>query len=72
MVFTNPIMTIHVNKTVDQPLMSSMAIGGYRSTNVENPRGGYRKPSVVTVKIHDHRNGHFVRPNRVVFKYLDF
>jgi len=66
------IMTIHMNKTVDQPLMNSMAIGGYKNTNVENPRGGYHKPFVVTVKIPDHRNGHFVRPNRVAFKYLDF
>jgi hypothetical protein len=28
MVFTNPIMTTHVNKTVDQLLMSSIAIRG--------------------------------------------
>jgi hypothetical protein len=28
MVFTNPIMTTHVNKIVDQLLMSSIAIGG--------------------------------------------
>ncbi len=27
MVFTNPIMTIHVNMIVDRPLMSSMAVG---------------------------------------------
>jgi len=25
MVFTNPIMTTHVNRTINQPLMSSMA-----------------------------------------------
>jgi hypothetical protein len=31
MVFTNPIMIIHVNRTVDQPPMSSMVIGGYKS-----------------------------------------
>jgi len=28
MVFTNPIMTIHVNRIVDQPLMISMVAGG--------------------------------------------
>jgi len=41
MVFTNPIMTIHVNKTIDRPLMSLMPIGRYRSADVANPRGGY-------------------------------
>jgi hypothetical protein len=32
MVFTNLIMTIHMNKTVDQPSMSSMVVGGYKNT----------------------------------------
>ncbi len=48
MVFTNSIMTIHVNRTIDQPLMSSMAIRGYRSANAMNPRGGYQEPFVIT------------------------
>jgi hypothetical protein len=30
MVFTNPIMTTHVNRTIDRPSMSSMAIGKYK------------------------------------------
>ncbi len=42
MVFTNPIMTIHVNKTVDWPLMNSMAVRGYRSANVVHLKGGYQ------------------------------
>jgi hypothetical protein len=36
MVFTNPIMTTHVNKTTYRPLMSSMAIGGYKNANATN------------------------------------
>jgi len=72
MVFTNPIMTIHVNMTTNQPPMSSIATGRYKSTIVENPIGGYQEPSIVTVKIPNHKNGHFVKPNRVAFKYLDF
>jgi hypothetical protein len=30
------------------------------------------KPSVVTAQIHDHRNGHSIRPNKVAFKYPNF
>jgi hypothetical protein len=41
MVFTNLIMIIHVNKTINPSLMSSIVVGGYRSTNVKNPRKGY-------------------------------
>jgi hypothetical protein len=41
MVFTNPIMTTHVKMTINQPPMSSMALGRYINTNVTNPRGGY-------------------------------
>jgi len=53
MVFTNLIMTIHVNKTTDRPLMSSMAIGRYKSANVTNQRGGYQEPSIIIVPILD-------------------
>jgi hypothetical protein len=41
MVFTNPIMIIHVNKTTYQPLMSSIAVKGYRSANAMNRKIGY-------------------------------
>jgi len=41
MVFTNPIMTIHVNTTTNGPLMNSMATRGYKNANVANLRGGY-------------------------------
>ncbi len=37
MVFTNLIMTTHVQKTTYRPLMNSITIGGYKSTNAENP-----------------------------------
>jgi hypothetical protein len=41
MVFTNMIMTTHVNKTANQPPMNSMATRGYRSTYAENLIRGY-------------------------------
>jgi len=69
---TNLIMTTHVNKTIDWPLMNSMAVGGYRSADATNPRGRYWEPYVVTTPILDHRDGHYVRPNKVVLKYLNF
>jgi hypothetical protein len=65
-------MTTHVNMTIDQPLMNSITTRGYKSTYVENPRGGYRKPYVVITRIFDHGNGHYVKPNKVALKYPDF
>jgi hypothetical protein len=41
MVFINPIMTIHMNRTIDRPLMTSMAAKGYKNVDVANPKGGY-------------------------------
>jgi hypothetical protein len=35
-------------------------------------KGGYRKPLVVTALIFYHKDGHYVRPNRVALKYLNF
>jgi hypothetical protein len=52
--------------------MSSMAIEGYRSVNVTNPRKGYQEPSTLTTPIFCHKNSHYVRPNRVALKYPDF
>jgi hypothetical protein len=49
--------------------MNSMVAGRCRSTNVVHLRRGYQKPIVVTTPILDHKDGHYVRPNRVVFKY---
>ncbi len=72
MVFTNLIMTTHVNKTTYRPLMNSMAIGGYRNIDVVNPRGGYRKSSIIIAQIPNHKDGHYVRPNKVSFKYHNF
>jgi hypothetical protein len=72
MVFTNSVMTIHVNRTANRPSMSSKAIGRNRRVDATNLGGGYRETSVVTTPILDHRNGHDVRPNKVAFKYLDF
>jgi hypothetical protein len=39
MVFTNPIMTIHVHKTTSRPSMNSIATKGYKSMDAENPKG---------------------------------
>ncbi len=42
MVFTNPILITHVNMTIDQPSMSSMATKRYtRSVDAMNSKGGY-------------------------------
>jgi hypothetical protein len=71
MVFTNPIMTIHVNKITDQTLMNSMDVGGYISIDAGNLGRGYRKPSVVSTRINDNKNGHSMRLNMVIFKYPD-
>jgi len=49
-----------------------MDVGRYRSVNVMNPRGGNQKPSIVTIPILDHKDGHYVKPNKVAFKYPDF
>jgi hypothetical protein len=31
-----------------------------------------KKPFILTAEIHNHKNGHFIRPNRVTLNYLDF
>ncbi len=72
MVFANLIMTIRVNKIADQPLMNLIVARGYRSTDVENIREGYRKPFVVTEEIPTHRNGHYVKLNMVAINYPNF
>jgi len=51
MVFINPILTTFINMIADQPSMSSIAIGGYKSTDAGNLGGGYREPFGVTVGI---------------------
>jgi hypothetical protein len=52
--------------------MSSMVGGGYKNVNAMNPRGGYQERSIVTTPILDHRDGHYIRPNRVAFRYPNF
>jgi hypothetical protein len=41
MVFTNSIITTHVNMIIDRPSMNSMVVRGYKNVNVTNLRGGY-------------------------------
>jgi hypothetical protein len=71
-VFTNPITIIHMNMIVNRPLMSSMATRRYKCASVTNSRGKYQEPSSVIAHILDHKNGHYVRPNKVALKYPDF
>jgi hypothetical protein len=52
--------------------MNLMVVGRCKSTNVMYSIGGYWKPIAVITPILDHKDGHYVRPNRVAFKYLDF
>jgi hypothetical protein len=52
--------------------MGSIIVNRYKNIDVTNPRGGYREPSVVNEKIPNHKDGHYVRPNKVALKYLDF
>ncbi len=72
MVFTNLIMTIHMNKIANQPSMNLMATRRYISVNAMNPKGGYQEPFVVIAQIPNHKDGHYGRPNMVALKYLDF
>jgi len=50
--------------------MSSMVVRSYRSADATNLRGGYQKPSIVTTQIPNHKDGHYVRPNKVALKHL--
>ncbi len=49
-----------------------MDVGGYSSVDVVSLRGGHRKSFVVNTPILDHKDGHYVKPNRVAFKYFNF
>ncbi len=66
--FTNSIMIIHVNRIANQPPMSLIVVQRYRNIDAKDPRGGYRELFVIIAGIPDHRNGHFVKPNKVALK----
>jgi len=70
MVFTNPIMTTHVNRIENRPPMNSMATGRYRNVDVVNPKGGYQKPFILIIPNFYHRIGHYVKPNKVALSIL--
>jgi len=72
MTFINQIMITHVHKIKDKPLMNSIAVKGYKNIGAKNSKGGHYEPSFITHGIPNHRNGHFVRPNKVALKYHDF
>jgi hypothetical protein len=52
--------------------MSSMVNGAYKNVDATNRKRGYQEPSVVTTPILDHRDGHYIRPNKVAFRYPNF
>jgi hypothetical protein len=52
--------------------MNSIVVGGYKSEDVVNPIKGYQKPFVVTALIPNHKDGHYVKPNIIAFKYPNF
>jgi len=53
--------------------MNSMVVGRYKSADVVHPRGGYQKSIAINLpNFFYHRDGHYVRPNMVAFKYPDF
>jgi hypothetical protein len=49
--------------------MRSMVVKRYRNTNALNLRGAYKKPYVRIAQIPDHKDGHYVRQNKIAFKY---
>jgi hypothetical protein len=51
--------------------MSSMVARGYRSASATNPREGYW-PSIVIAQTPNHKNCHYIKPNRVALKYHNF
>jgi hypothetical protein len=70
--FTNQIMTTHVHKTKNKPSMNSIDVKRYKNINATNSKGGHCEPSFITQGIPNHRNGHFVRPNKIALKYPNF
>jgi hypothetical protein len=52
--------------------MSSIAARGYQSIDAGNLRRRYKKRSIIAAGIPNHKNGHYVRPNRVILKYPNF
>jgi hypothetical protein len=51
--------------------MNSIDVKRYKNIDVKHSKGGHYEPSFIIHGILDHKNGHFVRPNRVTFKYPD-
>ncbi len=52
--------------------MSSIATKANKSADAMNSKRRYQKPFTITTSILDHRDGHYVRPNKVAFKYSNF
>jgi hypothetical protein len=48
-----------------------MVAKGCKNADVMHSKGGYREPIAIITPILDHINGHYVKPNKVAFKYLD-
>jgi hypothetical protein len=52
--------------------MSSMVVGRCKSVDAMHSKGGYQEPIVVTTPILDHKDGHYVKPHKVIFMYPNF
>jgi hypothetical protein len=71
MVYINPITTTCGNRATNRPLMSSMVTGGCKSVDAMHLRSRYHELIVVNALFFYHKDGHYVRPNKVALKYLD-
>ncbi len=49
-----------------------MVVKRYKNADVMNSKGRYQEPFAIITPILDHKNGHYVRPNKVAFKYPNF
>jgi hypothetical protein len=52
--------------------MNSMAIKRCKNAGAVHSKGEYQKPIVIIIPILNHKNGHYVKPNKVALKYPDF
>jgi hypothetical protein len=52
--------------------MNSIVVRGYECIDAGNLGRRHQEPFVIIAGISDHVNGHYVKPNSLALKYLDF
>jgi hypothetical protein len=52
--------------------MSSIVVRRYERIDAGNLGRRYQEPFIIIARISDHINGHYVKPNSLALKYLDF